>query len=108
MNIKYWNIDVDFTKMHRLDRDEVEALKPGDEVYYVNMNDELTGVIYNVIIKERRNYNFVLDCMPVIETIPDDPIVPNNVTGHVECFSVLECYQDTNQMLFKNIVFKES
>lgn len=106
-NVRTWNYDVYFHKMARLRQGEVETLKPGDELYYVNMEDEVNGVVYKVFIKEVHKYLVTMECYPVVDTIPKGTIFFNQISPHIESFSYVDACEDSNRILYKNLILSD-
>ena len=103
--VEFWNVDVDFGRMNRLDRYDAKDLKPGDHVFYVNMNDEVGGVVYEATVLEKYTNQILLECFPVIETLPDHGLMLVFIEPHKECISYFDFCSNTMQMLFKNLIY---
>ena len=107
IDVKNWNPDVRFDRMTRFRKKEVMNLKPGDRVYYVNLCDDLVGIVYGAEILETHKHQITMEVFPVLDTVPDGTMVLKFIKPHIESFAFNDACEDTYQILFKNIVLSE-
>ena len=96
--------NVDYRKMHRLERNEVKNLGVGDLVYFQNDYDENGGQIYDAMVIEKHTYHILLHCTPMKEFIPLSS--GSAALPHKESYAYNDAVSDSGLVLFKNVEFK--
>ena len=105
-DLRVWNSDVDFHHMFRLNYRQIKNLNVGDHVYYVNMNDDIIGAVYDAEIISKTDYQLILRCQ-LVEGTATAQMFNDTVYEHTEGFAFTDICADSLQMLFANFAFKE-
>lgn len=106
MNTSTWNPDIAFSRMTKLNYEQVKKLNVGESVYYVNLNDDITGAVYDAKVIAITSYQIVLECKVIPESINMQMLAQNDYK-HIESFAFTEAMCSyCKQILYENIIFK--
>ena len=102
-----WNEDVAFRKMSRLSYQQIKELVIGEYIYYVNLEDDVTGVVYEAKVIGKTKYMIVMECTALKETVTGLSFT-NQCSSHIESFAFVDALdQESHRVLFGNLIFKE-
>ena len=106
--IDAWNPNINVYRMSRIGLKDVDSLCVGMTLYYINMNDDVIGAVYEAKIIDKNDHMFILECTPVIEAMPCSPIITSCVQSHIESMAFIDLQEISLQYLYSNLVYKSS
>lgn len=99
-----WNDDVAFGRMSRLSYRQIKELIVGEYIYYVNLEDDVTGVVYEAKIIGKTDRMIVMECTALKETV-ESLSFTNQCSPHIESFLLLMQCLEIHTVFFLIILF---
>ena len=103
-NVKIWNEGIAFNKMYRMSYNQLKNIDMGEHVYYVNMNDEITGAVYEATVIGKTEHLLILECRLVKRSVEGQLFGISN-SKHVESFAFIDALWNSHQRIYANIRF---
>ena len=105
MTLISWNPDIAFSQMHKLTYEQVINLQVGESIYYVNLDDDISGIVYDAKVVAKTPYQLILECKAIKETI-EMQMLSTSDYAHLEGFAFNEARTLSKQILYENLIFK--